>query len=347
LAAFDVESYLEGKLERLKPSANGELTAVCPACEKWGKFYVNRTTGKFVCFSCEFRGRSIVGLVAHLEDIEWSEAAAYVFRHAVQLRRREPLVSLADRIRLIRGGELADDVPTAVDYDLPDKLIPCFNPRTEKWSLPPYLKERKIKSSTARAWGMAYCRSIEIDIAGREKPLFLRRRLFIPIVCPNGHSWTARDMTGAQLPKYMNPPNADHRRLLIGWNMCKLTGDLVLCEGPLDAVKLWQHDIAALALGGKVLHDEQLALLLALSPETAVTVMLDPEELEAPLAVAERLSVYFKNIYLAKLPMGEDPGSSTREMAHSALERSKRWKGARGARLSVLLDRSRSTISTR
>src|SRR6185503_1657735 len=141
---------------------------------------------------------------------------------------------------------------------------------------------------TARAWGMGFVRSVSI-VEGRT----LRgMRLVIPIDCPNGTSWTARAMDGAE-PKYFNPAGADHSRLLIGWNVARLTGDLVICEGPVDAVMLYQHDISALALGGKVLHDAQLAMLLALPAATAVTVMLDPEERTAPMEVARALSTHF------------------------------------------------------
>lgn len=343
---FDVESYLEEKLERLRPSGSGELTAACPneECGKWGKFYVNKDSGRFLCNSCGIRGRSIVGLVAIIEDIDWSSAAAYVFKNSVPLRRRETLITLADKIKLLRPHANVEDEPeeAAVDFELPDEFRPCYDAKKRTWALPGYLKERRIKSKTARAWGMGFCR------VGR-----YAGRLIIPIVCPSGHSWTARDMTGEQEPKYLNPPEADHRRLLIGWNMARLTGDLVICEGPLDAVMLWQHDISAVALGGKELHDEQMAILMDLSPETAVTVMLDPEERIAPLNVATRLSVHFENIYMAKLPERTadgkklDPGASTRAQAHRAVDEAMKWRGGSGARTSAIIDGAKEAMSKR
>lgn len=348
---FDIDEYLQGALTRPKPSANNELTAECPSCGKWGKFYVNRESGRFVCFSCEFRGKSIVGLVAQLEGLDWSEARGFIFKRSVKFRRRETLISLKDRIALLRPGrELEEDEPAkAVDYDLPKGVIPCYNAKSDTWKLPPYLKERKLKTRTIRAWGLGFSRTLWLEFPPeiRDKPMFLKNRLFIPIVCPAGHSWTARDMDGDQIPKYMNPPGADHRRLLIGWNVARLTGDLVICEGPLDAIKLWQHDITALALGGKELHDEQLVQLMELSPETAVTVMLDPEEKVAPTNVATRLSLHFKNIYVATLPDGVDPGSSTREEAHAAVDGARKWKGGRAPRLHALLEKSRESLASR
>ncbi len=347
---FDVADWVESSLERVKPSANNELTAICPNCGKWGKFYVNRESGAYLCNGCEFRGKSVIGLVAHVEGIDWSEARGFIFKRAVKFRRRETLITLTDRIKLLRPGrELEDDEPAkAVDYDLPKGVQSCFDEKTGNWKLPPYLKDRGLKTRTIKAWGLSFVKRAIWETYPpeiREKPLCLADRLFIPIRCPAGHSWTARDMTGEQIPKYMNPPGADHARLLIGWHVARLTGDVTICEGPLDAIKLWQHDISALALGGKVLHDQQLAQLMELSPDTAVTVMLDPEELVAPLDVATRLSLHFKNIYLAKLPLGVDPGSSTRAQAHKAIDEAAKWDGGRHARLKAILDRSRGSMT--
>lgn len=346
---FDIEDYLNGALKRVKPSANNELTAECPSCEVWGGFYANKESGRYVCFKCDFRGKSIVGLVAKLEDIEWSEARGFIFKRSVKFRRRDTLITLAERIKLLRPGrELEEDADfKAVDYGIPAGVIPCWNEKTGNWKLPPYLKDRKIKSRTAKAWGLGYSTKLWLDFPDRDKPYNLCDRLFIPIECPAGHSWTGRDMVGDRIPRYFNPPGADHRRMLIGWNVARLTGDLVICEGPLDAVKLWQHDITALALGGKELHDEQLAQLMTLSDETAVTVMLDPEEKLAPTTVATRLSLHFKNIYVAKLPDGVDPGSSTREEAHAAVDVASKWKGGRAPRLAALIERSRNSLDSR
>ncbi len=143
--------------------------------------------------------------------------------------------------------------------------------------------------------------------------------------------------------RYMNPPGADHSHLLIGWNMARVTGDLVICEGPLDAVRLYQNDVSAVAVGGHELHDSQLAMLMRLSPESAITIMLDPEETIRPFDFAKRLSVHFKWIYIATLPDGVDPGDATKRQVHGALDNAKRWTGSRFPRLRQVLERSRKS----
>lgn len=325
---FDIRSWGESRLDRCKPSTGDEMTAVCPACGKFGSFYFNTRSGKYVCFKCDFRGNSVFGLVATAEGISWEEAVRLVFRQAVQFRRRDDLETLKSRIASLRISEDDDELPDGdVMAELPSEMKPIY--RKGKWRLPKYLKSRRIKSYTARAWNMGYC------TRGR-----YRNRLIIPIVCPNGQSFTSRDMTGELEPKYLNPKGIDHKRLLIGWDIAKLGAtDFCVVEGPIDAVIFNQHGIPTIGLGGKVLHDEQFDLLCRLDELCGVTVVLDPEEKTAPFKVAERLSSHFRNVYIGRLPDGIDPGKSNLDQAMETIEKAKKFTGDRKEYVSALRDR--------
>lgn len=334
---FDIRDYVERKLDRAKPVAaqhSGEYTADCPSCEKSSKFYINVESGKFYCNSCKLSGRSVATLVAFVEQISYGKALAFVFRNSVELPRKGDLVTLRDRISMLRGDDDEDDDPDVVDVPLPNGFVPCY--RDGRWRLPAYLRERKLKSKTIRAWGLGYCSEFELA-DGRTLE---GQRIVVPIECPAGRSWTARatsdDVFG---PKYFNPPGADHRRLLIGWNVMRFGGDVVICEGPFDALKLWQNKVPAVGIGGKVLHDQQMEQLATLPRSTAVTILLDPEELVAPHNVATKLSGHFKFVYVAKLPDGTDPGDASAKVAHAAVEQATLW--TRRARLGDLLKSSR------
>ena len=344
---FDVRDYMETAFSRVTESAGGghvELQSECPSCEKFGSFYVNQTTGAYVCFSCNFRGRNAVGLVAEVEGISREEARRYIFRRSVKLPRKSDLFTLADNIRAIRPHAVDEDeeVPP-VDHPLPPEFTSIWDEKTGRYRVPQYLKERGISKRTAKAWGLGYCRG------GRYS-----NRLIIPCVSPSGRSFTAREMTlrGSQPKspvKYLNPKGADHSRLLIGWHAARLVGDLVLCEGPLDAVRLWQFGINALALGGKVIHDEQISQLLAIQPHPAIVIMLDPEEQTAPIEVASALRSHFEDISIATLPEGLDPGHEdlTSEQAHDAVDEARQFRSARKLRLGALLRESRSSLASR
>ena len=333
---FDIENYIETNLERARPvqSGNGtEMTAVCPSCKKYGGFYVNTSTGAYLCNKCDFKAKTVIGLVACVEDITWSEARSFIFTRSVKLRRKHDFFSLGDKIRSLRLDAIREDESIIVDEEFPEHFVPIFDKdRNPNWKIPKYLKSRQITSRTARDWGLGYCTKGKYA-----------NRLIIPVVCPNGSSWTARAMSNDVVPKYLNPSGADHSRLLIGWDVAMVTGDVVLCEGPLDALKLYQNNISALGLGGKKLHDAQLSLLMTLSSGSAITVMLDPEEIFAPYEVADRLLVHFDYVYVARLPKvlrnGEmiDPGSAPKKLLYDAVENAKRWTGLAHDRLSCIL----------
>ena len=180
------------------------------------------------------------------------------------------------------------------------------------------MKERGIKRETARAWGIGFCNGG-----------FYSHRILIPINCPQGYSFTARAVEKDMIPKIKNPKNANHGKLILGWDMVEKGQDVALVEGPFDAIKTWQNGIPALSLMGKVLHEEQLAMISRWPRDTSITIMLDPEERLAPYEMARRLSGYFDNIFVARLPEGVDPGDATKKQAQSAYEKAEKYDGTR------------------
>lgn len=327
---FNVEDYAFSNLERVKKGSTGQITAVCPWCEKYGSFYIDADTGNYICFKCEEKGYHLVGVIARVEGTSWLEAKSFLLKRLFETRRKETLPSLAEKIAELR--EEQEEIEEENVINLPDEFIPVF--KNGRWKYPIYLKQRGIKKKTAKEWGFGFCNR------GR-----YRNRLIIPIVCPNGRSFTSRDVTGKMLPKYLNPPRCSFQSYLLhGWPQVETKGDLVLVEGPMDAVKLWQHGIQALSLGGKVLHPKQIKLLMKFSRDIALTIMLDPEEQIAPVEIAKQLVFRFEQIYIASLPNGVDPGSSTREQAHEANEDAVLYRGERGKRVKSRLSSLRKTM---
>jgi len=328
---FDIEEYAKSNLERVRLTGTGQITAECPWCFKWGGFYIDIETGKYICHKCEERGRSVTGIIAQVEGVSWHEAAAYILKREVEWRRKETPESLLERIQTISGrGEPAE--AKEIDVPVPEEFVPVY--KGGKWKYPVYLKERGIKKSTARQWGLGFCNR------GR-----YYGRIIIPIECPNGCSFTSRDTTGVQHPKYLNPKGVDHGPLLLGWNHVELASDVALVEGPMDAIKMWQHGIPALAVMGKYLHAAQLRLLFRKPPDTAIVVMLDPEEVTAPYDMATQLVCRFDNVQIAKLSDGVDPGSATKTQAEKAYNDALAYDGSRAGPLAATLSASRKKMS--
>lgn len=329
---FDIETYVQDNLDHVKTSASGELNATCPFCGKDQHFYINAETGKFICFKCDERGRNPIGLIAHIEGITYGEAMRIMMKQAVAFKRRkETPESLLERVMALRGADAEAD---EVDFDLPSEFRPVF--KNGKWRFPAYLKDRRIARATAHQWGIGWCSD------GR-----YAGRIIIPIECPNGRSFTARDTTGEQEPRYLNPTGADHGRLLLGWEHAPVNGDIALVEGPLDAIKMWQHGIPSLAVMGHFLHSEQLGLLFKKPQEATITVMLDPEETTTPYDMASQLTCRFDNVYIARLSDGVDPGDSTKKQALTAYENAAKYDGNRVGALNAVVAASRKKLSER
>jgi len=314
---FDITDYVESNLDSVRTTSSGELMAECPWCGRYGGFYVSPKTGNYICFKCDEKGRHLVGVVAQVEGISWREAKRFILKRAVQFRRKETPQSLLEKIQALRpsdGKGKSDDEDELVEAELPEEFVPVY--KDGRWKFPAYLKLRGIKRETAKAWGLGFCN--EGKYAGR---------IIVPIECPNGYSFAARDTTGKQEPKILHPEYADHGKLLIGWEHIRPGEDVAIVEGPFDALKWFQHGIRAIGLGGKTLHEEQLEMLLKFPSDTSIIVALDPDEIEGPSLVAQQLISHFENVYIAELPEGIDPGETTKKQAKEACECAHLYRG--------------------
>lgn len=330
--AFDLEEWALDNLTKVKRSAGSEVEAECPFCRKPGRFYLNTESGSWICFKCGEAGRSPVRVFAKVEDLTEDQARRELFKRSVNFKRRKTtLEDLTLKVESLRPGVERNDT-LEVTVELPSEFVPIIKivEGKKRWSFPVYLRERGFERRTAEFWGLGYCN------AGR-----FANRIIIPIECPNGRSFTARDVTGVQEPKYLNPKGADHRRLVFGFNQVGLESDVVLVEGPLDVLKFWQHGIPAVAMFGKRLHEEQFKLLSRWPASRALIVMTDPDAEDEGIAITTRLRGRFDRVYLGSLPTGVDPGSSTKEQGHEAVQGAKRFDGDRMLRVSRRLERMR------
>lgn len=346
MMAFDYQEWVEDKLDRARSSAGSEWTATCPCCGEFGGFYVNcdpEGHGPWVCFKCGRASKHFAWLVVEVEGCSYIDAVKLMFKHAVAFRRRDTAESLLDRIKGLRRAKESDEAAWdedgaagLVDFPLPKEFKSVFH--KGKWRVPTYLTKRGFARETLREWGVGY---VERCTYGK---LRMDGRVIIPVECPNGRSFTARDVTDKSMPKYMNPTGADHALLLFGWKHCKLGSDFAVVEGPLDAMKLWQHGIPAVAFGGKALSKAQLAMLFEHPEDTVVTVMLDPDATANAYGVAAQLHLRFKDVYVAHIPPTDedgnklDPGASTKKQAHEWYEDAPRFTGERGPALSARIE---------
>jgi len=315
---FDVQGYIRRHLSRVREAGGNEWTADCPFCGKSGHFYINVESGNYFCFSCEEKGRYLVGVVAVVEGVSREEAKAIIYRQAANFKRprAEALPGLQERVQELREGVDRGLGKGLVAEDLPEAFAAVWD--GIRFRTPAYLLERGFTRETMREFEMGVCH------VGR-----YAGRVVLPFGCPNGKSFTARDVTGCLKPKYLNPKGVDHGRLVYGWSQAHQSAEVALVEGPLDVAKLWQHEIPAIGLLGKMLTRSKRALLCRIKPSVRMIIMLDPEEREAPRKVAIQLLSHFRDVRIATLPNGVDPGSSSREEAQKSIATSKKYTGDR------------------
>jgi DNA primase len=327
---FSFEDWVDDNLKNPKISGGGdEREAVCPSCGKFGSFYVNVSKdkgGAYICFSCDFKGRSSVGLIAEVEGITKFEARKRLLKGSVEFKRVDPL-SLVERISFLRGGNEENSPRVKIEIPLPAEFISVYDDKHKKWRMPAYLSKRGVLKETAKRFNLGFCRTGDYQ-----------HRVVFPIVCPNGHSFTARDVTNNQIPRYRNPRGAGLGRLVFGWDSLIDNHDFLVVEGPMDAVMANQAGFPAIALCGKSFGDEQSKMLRGRTLGSAV-VMLDPEEGVAPIDVATKLLSLLEDVYIAKLPSGKDPGSATPLEISRAYDDSCKFRGQRALRsLGILAD---------
>jgi len=197
-----------------------------------------------------------------------------------------------------------------VDIPLPDGVIPIFDGKV--WRFPSYLKKRGIPRAVAHKFELGF-----VDYG------YFGGRVILPIRCPNGESFTARDITGKHAIRYLNPKQAGHAKLISGWNQCDFSKHIIIVEGFFDVIQMHIHGFQAIALNGKRLHDAQATMLWTLPSDLHITIMLDAEAVVDAVRTAQILSDRFENIDIAQLPEGLDPGDSTYSQAMTAVMNAK------------------------
>jgi hypothetical protein len=121
-------------------------------------------------------------------------------------------------------------------------------------------------------------------------------------------TFIGRSVFPEHTPKYKHPSKEVLKRAggKSFWGFHRLEGsDIVLVEGVFDAC----HAPNRLAIMGSSLTESQIGVLLDLCPGS-VTVMLDGDALKQSAKVLSQLiEKGFQNVYLVRLPYGEDPDS--------------------------------------
>lgn len=122
----------------------------------------------------------------------------------------------------------------------------------------PYMRSRGFTRETCRAWGLRYTDATTLwRFDSKEKkdvPFTIRESVCIPVKNERKRmvSWCYRrtDASPSWQPKYLYTPNFDLSATWFGLHMVEFGTDVIVCEGPMDAMWLWQCGFPALAMMG-------------------------------------------------------------------------------------------------
>ena len=297
IATFDLEGFLHEN--GFSPLGNAEWIGYCSKCRK-KKLTVN--TDKLVhhCWVCpDIRG-NLLGLVKTVLGLSSEDAAAFIksrsdYENYDGFEENPDWSCEPDRPKEEFSWESVDESPPRQFF---------FD------SVPKYLERRGLDMDDIQDWSLSGCKF---------KSDYGRSRVVFPMLEKDQIVfWTTRAMYEAHevsfsFVKSMNPkaysPSAK-RALLNLSRACEVgRGEIVLVEGPIDAIKA---GLTAVAVCGKKLSDDKYMNLISRGLKK-VRVCFDPSALEEAKATSERLETFGIQSSVLHLPDQRDPGDFTKE----------------------------------
>jgi DNA primase len=315
--SFDAEAFTRrhGGYKESRSQASHEYLLPCAACGssrlRWNAL---KGWGTWVCWGCRRSGDTLA-LVELLERCDELEAVDYVMKGYVggkapiQLDASALKDPRAQRQRLTRLPQ----IPWPMGVDVLGRIA-LHEPA---WR---YLSSRGLTHHALDGYRLGWGRSG-----------WLAGYLVFPCYMDGGMVYwqgrQARDPTTG--PKTLNPraePGmATAADVLFNYERARTADHVVVCEGPIDALKIGPH---AVALLGKATSPAKIERLLRMRT-LRYTVYFDAgdEERECAERLAAQLSA-FATTYIAEPPAGYDPGALTVEQNAHVIARARQFRKA-------------------
>lgn len=317
----DVQVNLQEFLARIGISqlrrVGDELMGECPWSEhrKGGrnKFYINENTGAWICHACANRkGSNLARLVSEIKGIGYKESVLYIKEFGQD-------IDFETFGNYIIDTMYEDHVPTKLRKEKALIRQTRSVMRSSKMKLHSgYWHERGLSPETIKEWGLMinpnprYPNIIPVSVWGKDL-YFIRR---------------AQD--NYTNPKYLDQRGFPRRRILFGLDRAR-SSTLVLCEGPLDAIFLWQHlhekfllhKYSPVAVFGKSLNEEQIALVESNADQAILFFDNDGDGILAAVKASRQIvNIPLRVVDYGKLKV-KDPGDLTADESVRMLKKSK------------------------
>lgn len=333
LNTADIVDLISGYIHLKKRGRN--YIGLCPFHqEKTPSFTVSSDKQIFHCFGCH-AGGNVFKFLMDYKSISFNEAAEEIARqYGVKIESEQGYF-----VENQTETELLYEINTFAARYFSDNLLnsPAGEVSRE------YLKKRKIKLQTQRAFGIGYAlpgwdnflthaRSNKIDLE-KAKTIGLldkkesgdyydkfRGRVIFPIFSPNGRviAFGGRILeNNDNVAKYLNSPESEiysKRKTLYGLYHSKdeirSLNKVILVEGYMDLISLFQHGVKnVVASSGTALTEDQIKLLSRYTKTIIVLFDSDTAGEKAALRSIELLLKQDFDVKILSLPKGEDPDS--------------------------------------
>lgn len=248
----------------------------CPRCSKPKKFYLRKKDGRFVCWRCKetdnFQGKPEYGL-GELLGMSIGDVRRKLYGDV--LLSSDP--TMESRIADFFGdGDSVDD--EAFEHDVikwPYDFYPIEDEFHCKRGMD-YLKSRGIPKRIAIEYGLRYSpelRRVYFPVSEQGNLYGYQGRLIVP------HEYVDEE-TGEekQVPKILGSKSMHRDRTLMFVDRMRNSDHVILCEGPVDAIKA--HFCGGnVATMGKEISRHQIQMILN-SGVKRVYIALDPDAYE-------------------------------------------------------------------
>lgn len=293
-----------GSLEICKDDTN--VTANCPMCARQGsskkKLSIRLDDGRFHCWVCGSKGRSIVQIIKKYHRSLADEAQKY-FR--VSGSKAFELFGEEDE-----EETLEDVVEVPEGYQILGTCLETKNPNTR--AVLNYCYSRGLR--TRDIWHFKLGTSTESRF---------RRRVIVPSFDSAGviNFYSARSIDKVQRMKYLNS-SVQKTKIIFNEINIDWKKELALVEGPFDLMKCNENSTCLL---GSQLSRESKLFRQIVRNQTPIVLALDPDAIQKSHKIAASLAAYGVPVKMALIPTDRDVGDMTHEEFASIRRSAQTW----------------------
>lgn len=253
-----MQSLVESKLDP-KGRTGEEIVYACPNCENHEEGHhlqVNYRKGYFNCFKCEFGGKNLDKLLRKIgisTDFDYDILQSDYDKDLKEvLGMGEPTISRVEEEKSV-DYSYDLDVATAWFYEHAQPLTPvALNYLINRGMTMTQILKLKLMQGVNRYGQKIHIKGIEYE--GRN----YGNRILVPSNRKDGRIsfFVARDFTGLQTPKYLNPPKFIAYASEDVWNLDMVQSRFVIItEGVFTAITAGGEKAIAVATYGKSIAD--------------------------------------------------------------------------------------------